>query len=102
MAKTRSRVPQETPEAPVVRIKVRAIQDGYYDHIRRREGDVFVLTSERAFSERWMEHVDASVPERLTTGKEVLRQAHDELLRERVPGQGSSYPDESDENPLGG
>jgi hypothetical protein len=66
--------------APKVRIKVEATQVGQYDQIRRRVGDVFVITSEAAFSDKWMRRVDPATPERLTTGQEALRREHDALL----------------------
>ena len=39
-------------------MKVRATRLGYYNHRRRREGEVFKLLSENAFSSKWMEKVD--------------------------------------------
>lgn len=38
-------------------IKVKAIRLGYYDHVRRREGDVFFVP-EKLFSKTWMERLD--------------------------------------------
>src|SRR5690349_10482655 len=93
------------PEPPrTAGIKVRATQIGYYDHKRRREGDVFTidgetyaedvfvanpLTKERtlrfkkgtvkAFSPTWMERVDPSVPEHTTPGPEALKLAQDAI-----------------------
>jgi hypothetical protein len=85
-------------------IKVQATQTGYYDHIRRRPGDVFLIDGERleadvlgpdgktvtrkkgevaAFSSRWMEKVDASTPESVSTANDAIRQQHDELLASR-------------------
>jgi hypothetical protein len=81
------------PEAPIVRgarpIKVRALQMGYYDHARRRVGDVFFIKDELAFSTKWMERVDVSTPERLTTSKQAIEQQHDEILSGRTPGPSS-------------
>lgn len=86
------------------RIKVRAIRQGYYDHIRRHEGDVFFIASDQDFSNRWMEVVDARTPERITSSPELLRRQHDELLAERMPARGTPLvhdePD-ADKNPLG-
>lgn len=59
-------------------IKVKATQLGYYEHKRRRAGDVFVLiplkdkngnviTARQQFSKKWMEVVPASTPERVST-----------------------------------
>ena len=64
-------------------MRVRATRAGYYDHLRRREGDVFTLASitglvmdvktgqhvsatippEKQFSSRWMEKVADTSPE---------------------------------------
>lgn len=90
---------REISTLPKGRFKVRALALGYYDHIRRRIGDVFVLASARDFSDRWMEQVDASTPERITTGVEELRKQHDEIIAARRPASGM-VPDEN--NPLGG
>jgi hypothetical protein len=57
---------------------------GYYDHARRREGDVFLIADERAFSEKWMERVDVRTPERMTTAAQSLRQHHDKILGGQV------------------
>jgi hypothetical protein len=58
---------------------------GYYNHIRRREGDVFTLEHAVDFSPRWMARVDAAVPEKVTTGAQELRRLHDEELAGRAP-----------------
>jgi hypothetical protein len=93
--------------------KVRAIATGYYGNIRRRVGDVFKirpiykirqstttgdvppsrgkddpLVEIDEFSERWMEDVDASTPERVTTGAEELKAIHDREQAERHAGGG--------------
>ena len=39
-------------------MKVKALQLGYYDNERRREGDVFEIASETEFSPTWMERVE--------------------------------------------
>lgn len=74
-------VPKDNP------IKVRATAVGYYDHVRRREGDVFVIANEGAFSEKWMEVVDPRTRERVTTAKQALEQKHDELIGGRSPAE---------------
>jgi len=67
------------------RCKVRATAVGYYDHKRRREGNVFWIADEETeFSPRWMEKVDARTPEVTTTGAAELRRQHDEVLAERA------------------
>jgi hypothetical protein len=85
--------PATLPPAPAAkRIKVRATRMGYYDLIRRREGDVFACL-ESEFSENWMERVPARTPERITTGQQDLQRQHDQLVAERlVPGT----PDDAD------
>jgi hypothetical protein len=97
---------EQSGERSSQRIKVRAIQPGYYDHIRRREDDVFYIADESAFSERWMERVDARTPERVTSAPEALRRQHDELLRAKNPAPGTTLThdeqlDAKGNNPLG-
>lgn len=77
-------IPPTAPEpSPGERtVKVRALAMGYYDHARRRVGDVF-MCKESEFSERWMEPVDAHTPERLTSAPQALKQEHDRILGER-------------------
>jgi hypothetical protein len=67
--------------------KVRATRIGYYDHVRRREGDVFLVDA-RAFSGKWMERVHPSTRERITNSPQALRKAHDDIL-------GIAPPDDS-------
>lgn len=43
-------------------MKVRAKRLGYYNHRRRREGDIFELTDETMFSDKWMERLDDNKP----------------------------------------
>jgi hypothetical protein len=38
-------------------MKVRALSLGYYNHKRRKEGEVFDIADKQAFSEIWMEKV---------------------------------------------
>lgn len=33
---------------------------GYYEHLRRRAGEEFIIASESHFSNRWMERLDAA------------------------------------------
>jgi hypothetical protein len=66
-------------------LKVRAVADGYFDHERKRPGDVFLLSDEGEFSERWMEQVDPGTPTRTTIGAEILRQQHQEIVDSRSP-----------------
>lgn len=59
-------------------IKVQATQLGYYEHKRRREGDVFTLvprkdrygntmTAKAQFSKKWMKVVPDETPEKVST-----------------------------------
>ena len=102
-------VTSETVEMSQVegpRIKVRATQMFYYEHLRRREGDVFYLspkyvtqvdkvstlplqkdgkpvmklyTAEDQFDPNIMERVEDEEPERVTTAQQALNKAQDEL-----------------------
>lgn len=103
---------------PANALKVRATQTGYYDHIRRRPGDVFFIdgarleedvtaiehaTGERvvtrkkgtiaAFSDKWMEIVDPKTPESVSTANDAIRQQHDELLASRYAAGQLTGPD---------
>ena len=62
-----------------VPVRVRATRMGYYDHERRREGDVFTCADKDALGE-WMEVVPKDTPGRSTTGKDDLRKKHDEAV----------------------
>jgi len=72
------------PVGPVVRrtsgVKVRATLMGYYDHARRRPGDVFTIASGKDFSPRWMEVVPGNTPDKLTGAKAALEKIHDEII----------------------
>lgn len=39
-------------------LKVRAIKDGFYDNVYRREGEEFMLDDKSAFSAKWMAAID--------------------------------------------
>lgn len=112
---------------PKDRIKVMATQTGYYDHIRRRPGDVFFIDGAgleadvvvngkvtrkkgdvAAFSTKWMEEVEDSTPESHSTANQHLRRQHDELLASRYQEGRLTGPDNVREdlptgshNPLG-
>jgi hypothetical protein len=53
---------------------------GYYDHARRRAGDVFILARSKDYSPRWMELVPTSTPEKVTGAKAALEKIHDEII----------------------
>jgi len=77
--------PPASPTARRTKIKVEAIRMGYYELVRRRVGDVFLLVKPEDFCDTWMRVVSPSVPERTTTGQEELRRQHDEIMKERAP-----------------
>lgn len=57
-------------------MRVQAIKLGYYNHARKKPGDIFNLNDEKDFSERWM------VESKEETGK---KKRDDEDLRGPVP-----------------
>lgn len=76
------------------RIKVRAVELGYYDHERKRPGDVFWIKDAQAFSDAhaprgqhqgWMERVDILTPEHTTTATQALAAEHGRLREESAP-----------------
>jgi hypothetical protein len=68
-------------------IRVRATKPCYYDDKRRRRDDVFTIRNMKEFSDKYMELVDPSTPERITTGQQELQRQHDEVLRAKHGGQ---------------
>ena len=83
--------PPAPPDPATRRFKVRALELGYYDHARRRPGDVF-LVNERDFSRKWMEPVDPATPEKTTGATEALRREHGELMAAHAPARGAEDP----------
>lgn len=79
------------PKAKTKRVKVRATRLGYYDHGRRREGDVFVI-DDKDFSTTWMERVADSTPEQVSGAQDAIDKANGELKAGR-----RSSADKSDE-----
>lgn len=64
-------------------IQVRATKLGYYGHIRRREGALFTITSEKDFSPRWMERTDGAAvakPSAPPTVQAQVRTADEEAI----------------------
>lgn len=87
------------------RPKVQATKMGFYDHKRRRKGDVFSLKDPKHFTRKWMVKVDAATPLRVTTGREELKRQHDEILGARFEGrsevtESQEVQDEEVDNPL--
>jgi hypothetical protein len=59
---------------------------GFFEHKRRRPGDVFSTTAAH-FNPHWMERVDPATPDSITTGKQALRDEHDAVLATKLqPG----------------
>ena len=76
--------------------KVRAIAPGYYDLVRRRDGDVFTIKNQQEFSSKWMVRVPASTPDKVTTGQEEINRQHDEVLSDKLKTKATGGA-----NPLG-
>lgn len=85
-------------KADMSRIRVRALADGYYGHVRQREGSVFTLipiinggkviaTAKDQFSEKWMEVVPLKTRERVIGAQEAVNQKTQEIMRSRVEGR---------------
>lgn len=92
-ARKKPEVPGQAPKPGperTVGFKVRAIATGYYDHARRRVGDVFVIADQNAFSEKWMEYVDAQTPERVSTAQQALGEAHTRIRSEAAGVEGAN------------
>lgn len=91
-------------------IRVRAKRLGYYQHERRREGDVFDFSMEHANRDgslpSWIEPVDRRTPKKTTTPNEALKNQHDEVMRERsaqgtIGQEGADTVTDTGANPLG-
>lgn len=52
-------------------IKVRAIQTGYFGVRRYREGEIFEIPDEGAFSKNWMQKVDKRAAARAKEAEEA-------------------------------
>lgn len=60
-------------------VKVRATRMGYYDHLRRRVGDVFLIPA-WMFSDKWMELADPGERGIVTDSQASLKREHDTIL----------------------
>jgi len=56
-------------------MKVKATALGFYDHVRRRPGNVFRLTKDEDFTPLWMVEVPEDTPE-LTTPVGPIKDGH--------------------------
>lgn len=94
-----------------MKVRVQQGMTGYYEHLRRREGDVFSIPDEprrkvsekelqhfpavkdvmrkdgtvpQHYSSRWMEPAGPAETERTTKAQEIINRKHDETLTERA------------------
>lgn len=82
-------------------IRVRATRLGYYGEERKRIGDVFTIRGPKEFSDVWMQTVDGSTPERVTSSQEALNRETHRVAREKA-GNDNVGPDSGDgTNPIG-
>lgn len=80
------------------RVLVEATQLGYYDHIRRRAGEIFWINSPADFSKRWMRKApQGAQPTPATLPNQAIRKEHDLILAGKVSGGLDQAPEE---NPL--
>jgi hypothetical protein len=93
----------QAPAGEPARVKVMALETGYYNEERKREGDVFTISGEthatgkkagdlKEFSPRWMTLVPAGTREHTTPGIEMLRRNQEELRRRRAPESTEAQP----------
>jgi hypothetical protein len=87
-------------------IRVMATKMGYYNHERRREGDVFDLNVADCKAGRlpsWCVEVPPGTRPKTTTPNEALKQHHDVVMKERSQRAGADDSGITDTgmNPLG-
>jgi len=85
-------------------IRVQATQVGYYDNLRRRIGDVFLLAEDEEFSAKWMQRVSDGAALRTTKPNEAIANQHDEVIAMRyaAPSMGPMQEVAGDNNdPIG-
>lgn len=91
-------------------MRVEATRLGYYDHTRRRIGDVFDIRGEEDFSENWMRSVDGKTAKRTTKSQEALdretsdiKQLKGQAGRPGMHTEGGTRDDvrQGTDNPLG-
>lgn len=64
--------PGRVPSTGQRSLRVRALDLCYYNHMRRRTGDVFDLLKAEDFNARVMEYVDARQPTKVTGAQQAL------------------------------
>jgi hypothetical protein len=77
-----------TPKPGLRSLRVRALELIYYNHMRRREGDVFSLVNPEDFNERVMERVGQATPEQVTGAQAALDRESGQV-REAKHGRGA-------------
>lgn len=98
MPPSKHQEPKAAPKDKGRRIRVRAVRTGYYEHVRRRPGDVFTCF-ESEFSDAaveryqggptgWMERVGRDLPESVTGSQAALDQEQ-KAIREMRDGVGA-------------
>lgn len=98
-AKLEGGTTKEKPKS--VRRKVVAVKTGYYDHVIRNPGDVFIQDDAISpFSDAdrepehlgdkpgWMRVVSRDTPTKITGSNDVIRKEHDRIMREKIAGGG--------------
>lgn len=70
-------------------MKVRATRLGFYGHSRRKEGQVFHISGEKAFSKEWMEVVDANSKPPKPSKKEAKDPKDSKKEKEKEPAEDS-------------
>lgn len=93
--------PAAAPAKPRL-MKVQAIRMIYYQHRRRRPGDVFVIPVNR-FNAKHMREVAADTPKKLTTAKDLAREQHQQVMSgARLQPNAVDLLDEDAPDPLRG
>ena len=77
-----SKARHQTPDNETLR--VRATRQVYYEHKRRREGDVFTLAKVEDFNAKCHVWVNDDTPERQTRIRETLNARHQQVLAHRA------------------
>jgi hypothetical protein len=77
---------QQDQQEPTRAVKVRARTRGYFGHMRRYPGDVFIVPSAQV-STRWMERVADDTPLSMSTGRDRLAEEQQGIRRTKLkPG----------------
>jgi hypothetical protein len=89
----------------IAKVKVRATDMGYYRHIRRRVGDVFILTlpvdNGQVTLPSWVEQVDPKEPLRITTGVEAMNEIRMQARASQMSRKQQLREEAEGEDPIG-